>query len=142
MTTTSNPNAIAAARQQLVEVGGWPGYWATKTGGEVTAEAEKAWDGGSRKPETMAGPSATANVIVSRPYRPAVHGPIKKAWTPQVGRLRTTVSVWDTDPDLGPVGTPDVYANALLVRITPPSADASSSAPNMIELEFSVEETA
>lgn len=142
MTTNSNPNAIASARQQLVEVAGWPGYWATKTGGEVAGDAEKAWDGGSLKPEVMGGPAETGNVIVSRPYRPAVHGPIRKAWAKQVMRLRTTVSVWDTDPDLGPIGQPTVYANALLVRLTPPAADASSSSPNMIELEFAVEEEA
>lgn len=142
MTTSPNPNAIASARQQLVEVSGWPGYWATKSGGEISADAEPAWDGGSLKPEKLAGPADTGNIVVSRPYRPAVHGPIKKAWAKGVGRLRTTVSVFDTDPDLGPVGQPDVYANALLVRLTPPAADASSSTPNMIELEFSVEETA
>ena len=142
MTTTANPNGIASARQQLVEVAGWPGYFATKDGGEVTAEAGKAWDGGSLKPETMAGPAETGNVTVGRPYRPGVHGPIRKSWAKQVGRLRTTVSVWDTDPDLGPVGTPTVYANALLVRLTPPAADASSSDPGTIELEFAVEEEA
>jgi len=142
MTTTANPNGIAAARQQLVEVAGWPGYFATKTGGEVTAEVGKEWDGGSLKPENLAGPAETGNVTCGRPYRPSVHGPIRKAWAKQVGRLRTTVSVWDTDPDLGPIGQPTVYANALLVRLTPPEADASSSAAGRIELEFAVEEEA
>jgi hypothetical protein len=142
MTQTQNPNAVAASRQQLIEVAEWPDYWASKEGGEVAADVEKAWDGGSLKPENMAGPSETGNVTVSRPYRPASHGPIRKAWAQQVGRLRTTVSVWDTDPDLGPIGTPTVYANALLVRLTPPAHDASSSSPGTIELEFAVEEEA
>lgn len=142
MTTTSNPNGVAAARQQLVEVAGWPGYFASKSGGETTAETGEAWDGGSLKPEKTGGPATVANVIVSRPYRPLTHGPIRKAWAKQVGRLRTTVSVWDTDPDLGPVGQPTVYANALLVRATPPDHDASSSETSMVEMEFSVEEEA
>lgn len=133
-----NPNAVAAARQQLVEVAGWPGYWATKEGGEVSGEAGKVWDGGQLEPEVMGGPAETGNVTVSRPYRPAIHGPIRKAWAKGVMRIRTTVSVWDTDPDLGPVGTPTVYADALLVRLTPPQHDASSSDPGMIELEFAV----
>jgi hypothetical protein len=138
MTQAQNPNAVASARQQLVEVAGWPGYWATKQGGETTSEVSKVWDGGSLDPETMAGPADTGNITVTRPYRPAVHGPIRKAWAAQVGRLRTTVSMWDTDPDLGPVGTPSVYANALLVRCTPPGHDASSSDPGTVELEFAV----
>jgi len=142
MTTTANPNGVASARQQLVEVAGWPGYFATKTGGEIAAEVEKTWDGGSLKPENMSGPAETGNVVVARPYRPGVHGPIRKAWARQVGRLRTTVSVWDTDPDLGPIGTPTVYANALLVRLTAPEHDASSSTASTVELEFAVEEEA
>ena len=139
---STNPNAVAAARQQLVEVAGWPGYFASKEGGEITAEAAKVWDGGSLKAETMAGPADVGNVTVGRPYRPAVHGPIRKVWAKQVGRLRTTVSVWDTDPDLGPIGTPTVYANALLIRLTPPQHDAGSSDAGMIELEFAVEDEA
>lgn len=142
MTTTQNPNAVATQRQQLVEVAGWDGYWATKEGGETTAEVSQAWDGGSLKPEVLAGPSATGNVTVSRPYRPAKHAALRKTWAKQTGRLRTTVSVWDTDPDLGPVGTPSVYANALLVRVTAPSHNAASSENGVIELEFAVEEEA
>jgi hypothetical protein len=142
MTQTTNPNAVASARQQLVEVAGWDGYWATKEGGEVTAEVTQAWDGGSLKPENMAGPSTTGNITVTRPYRPGKHAAIRKTWSKQVGRLRTTVSVWDTDPDLGPIGTPSVYANALLVRCTPARHDASSSDPGTVELEFAVEEEA
>ena len=135
-------NAVASARQQLVEVAGFPGYFANKEGGEIEAESSQVWDGGTLKPETMAGPATTGNVTVSRPYRPTVHGPILKRLAKQVGRYRTTVSVFDTDPDLGPVGQPVVYANALLVRLTRPEADASSSDPSTFELEFAVEEEA
>ncbi len=139
---TQTPNAPASARQQLVEVKGFPGYFATKEGGEIEAETSKVWDGGTLKPETMAGPATTGNVTVSRPYRPAVHGAILKRLAKQVGRWRTTVSVWDTDPDLGPVGEPIVYANALLVRMARPEADASSSDASTFELEFAVDEEA
>lgn len=140
MTTT--PNAPAAARQQLVEVAGIPGYFATKEGGEITAEATKVWDGGSLKPESMSGPAETSNVTVSKPYRPLVHGPILKSLAKQVGAWRTTVSVWDTDPDLGPVGEPTVYADALLVRLARPNHDAASSDSGTFELEFAVDEEA
>lgn len=132
-------NAPAAARQQLVEVAGFPGYFATKTGGDVEAETSEVWDGGSLKPENMSGPATTGNVIVARPYRPGIHAPILKNLAKNVGRHRTTVSVWDTDPDLGPIGEPVVYANALLVRLARPEADAASSDAGMLELEFATE---
>lgn len=138
---TSN-NAPAAARQQLVQVSGFPGYFANKEGGEIEAEASKVWDGGQTKPETMAGPAETSNVTVSRPYRPGVHGPILKQLAKRVGRHRTTISVYDTDPDLGPIGQPVVYPDALLVRMTRPEADAASSDASTFELEFAVSEEA
>lgn len=140
MTTT--PNAPASARQQLVEVAGIPGYFATKTGGEITSESSKVWDGGSLKPESMSGPAETGNVTVTRPYRPGLHNAVLKRLAKQVGRYRTTVSVWDTDPDLGPVGQPTVYADALLVRLMRPDADAASSDSSTFELEFAVDEEA
>lgn len=139
---TTIQNAPASARQQLVEVAGIPGYMATKEGGEIEAETSKVWDGGALKPESMSGPAETGNVTVSKPYRPAIHGPILKALAKQVGAWRTTVSVYDTDPDLGPIGQPTVYANALLVRMARPELDASSSDASSFELEFAVDEEA
>lgn len=136
---TQAQNAPASARQQLVEVAGFPGYFANKSGGEVSAESTQVWDGGALKPENMGGPSTTGNLTVSRPYRPGVHGPILKRLAREVGRHRTTVSVWDTDPDLGPIGEPVVYADALLVRLMRPDADASSSDASTFELEFATE---
>ena len=134
----SDNNAPASQRQQLVAVSGWTGYFATKSGGEVTADTNPVWDGGSLKPSNLAGPATTANIVVSRPYRPGLHAATLKSWEKVVGRKRTTVWVRDTDPDLGPIGTPTVYADALLVRVTRPDHDAASSDPGMIELEFAV----
>lgn len=131
-------NAPASARQQLTEVAGIPGYMATRTGGERTSEPSKAWDGGALDPETLSAPADTGNIVVGKPYRPMVHGTILKTMDRQVGRFRTTISVWDTDPDLGPIGTPRVYPNALLVRLAWPEGDASSSDPSNFELEFMV----
>ena len=136
--TTTQRNAPASARQQLVEVAGIPGYMATKTGGEISAEVGKVWDGGATQPETLSGPAETANVVVSKPYRPGIHGALLAKLARQVGAWRTTVSVYDTDPDLGPIGKPRVYANALLVRLAWPDGDASSSDASSFELEFAV----
>lgn len=137
--TTAAP---ATARQQLVEVAGIPGYMATKQGGEISADTSQVWDGGASKPENLAGPASTDNITVGKPYRSALHGPILKRLAKQVGRWRTTISVYDTDPDLGPVGEPTVYANALLVRLARPELDAGSSDASAFELEFAVDEEA
>lgn len=134
----NDPNAPASQRQQLVQVSGIPGYMGTKTGGENEAEISKAYDGGSLRPENMSAPAEMSDVVVSKMYRPAIHGPILRDWNRQVGTFRTTVSVWDTDPDLGPIGTPVVYAGALLRKLVRPEFDASSSDPGMFELTFSV----
>jgi len=134
----SDNNAPASQRQQLVAVSGWGRYFSTKSGGEVSADTSPVWDGGNLKPSVLAGPATTANIVVSRPYRPGLDAAVVKAWEKVVGRKRTTIWVRDTDPDLGPIGTPTVYADALLVRVTRPDHDAASSDPGMIELEFAV----
>lgn len=131
--------APASQRQQLVEVSGFPRYFANKSGGEIEAETTKAYDGGNLRPTTMGGPAETANVVVSRPYRPKSDGPKVRDLARLVGRWRTTIKVWDTDPDLGPIGQPVVYANALLVRLARPEADAASADTGTFELEFAVD---
>ena len=139
---TQTPNAPASARQQLTEVAGIPGYFGTKSGGERTSEPSKVWDGGALDAENLSAPADTGNIVVGKPYRPMVHGSILKGLDRQVGRYRTTVSVWDTDPDLGPVGEPTIYADALLVRMQRPDHDAGGNDASMFELEFAVAEEA
>jgi hypothetical protein len=135
-------DASSAARQNLVTVAGLPGFWATKTGGAVEADTAQAWNGGSLVPEVLASPSTTSNVTVTRPYKPLRDGQVKRLLRGRVGQWRTTVSVQDTDADLTPIGTPDVYADALLVALRPPEFDASSGDAQVMELEFAVSTTA
>lgn len=135
-------NAIATQRQQLVEVKGIPGYMATKTGGEVSAEPGKVHDGGQKKPTILNGMPETANLVVTKPYRPAVHAAILRSWQKRTGELETTVSVYDTDPDLGRIATPqNVYAPAKLARVSWPEYDSASTDPGYFELEFVVDAT-
>lgn len=136
--SATETNAVASARQHLTEVAGIPGYMATRTGGERTAETSKVYDGGELDPETLSSPAETGNIVVGKPYRPMVHGSILKTMDAQVGRYRTTIKVWDADPDLGPIGQPRIYANALLVRLAWPEGDANSSDPQNFELEWAV----
>lgn len=130
----------ASQRQHLTSVDGVPGYWASRSGGETTAETSKVWDGGSLRAVTLSAPAETANIVVGRPYYPARHAALRKSLAARTGRWRTTVTVQDTDPDLGPLSPPmAVYPDALLVRCTPPEGDASSSDGAVWELEFAVD---
>lgn len=128
----------ASQRQHLTTVDGVAGYWASRTGGEVTAETSEVWDGGALRPSQLSAPASTDNIVVGRPYYPDKHQRARRDLSRRVGRLRTTITVQDTDADLVPIGTPDVYPGALLVRCTPPEGDASSSDAGMWEMEFAV----
>ena len=132
----------AALRQFLVGVVGVAGYFATMWGGETSADTTDVYDGGKLTPEKLAAPATTANVVISRPYDPERDQPIITRLRPQVGRFRATVSVQPTDADLVPVGSPEVYANALLVKVQAPEADAASGDAATLELEFAVETVA
>lgn len=135
-----NKNAPATQRQQLVEVKPFDGYFATKSGGEVSADPAKVYDGGKKRPEILSAVSETDNITVSRPYRPAVHANLLRQLQRQVGSYATVVTVYDTDPDLGRISPPqNVYAPAVLVRLAWPEHDASSADAGMFELEFMVD---
>lgn len=127
-----------AARQGLVTVEAVPGLWATKSGGNVSADTTPVWDGGAESPEMMASPASADNVTVSRPFDDLRDLPELARLRRLVGRLRTTITVQPTDGDLFPIGEPTVYPDALLVTLTEPEVDASSGDPQTIELEFAI----
>jgi hypothetical protein len=132
----------AAQRQFLVRVSGVDGYFATKSGGATASDVTDVWDGGSLTPEKLASPASTEDITISRPYDPVRDQPVVKRLRPRVGRLRATVSVQPTDADLVAVGAADVYANALLIGVSAPEADASSGDVGVVELVFAVESVA
>lgn len=128
-------------RHSLIVVAGLTGYWARKTGGNVTGEVTKSYDGGSDVPELLPGFANHENVTVGRDYDPYRDGPIVRRLRPVVMRWRTTVSEQDTDVDLVPVGQPTVWPRALLLELHPPETDAASNTPKRLELVFAVAAT-
>lgn len=132
---------IAAQRQFLIKVNGVEGYFATRTGGETTADAAREWDGGSRTPEVMTGPAMTGDVTIGRPYKPQRDGAVLAKLRPLVGRLRTSVTVQPTDGDLVALGKPTVYTG-VLIGLTDPEANAGESAAARLELTFAIERVA
>jgi hypothetical protein len=127
---------VNSQREFLCSVDGVPGYFATLEGAEVAGDTSEAWDGGAQRPETLASPPTTSNIVMSRPYKAALHQPIIDRLQKVVSRWRTTVTKQPTDADFTPIGKPSTYPNALLVRVTPPEHDASSGEAATWELEF------
>jgi hypothetical protein len=128
----------ASARQFLVKVDGVEGYWATKSGGNVTAESQKVYDGGSLKPDIITNPPTAEDVTVTRPYDTARDPDILTALLQLVGSWETTVSVTPTDANLVAVGSPRVYPGARLIGVQDPEVDASSGDPSVCGLVFAI----
>lgn len=128
----------SSQRQSLVKVSGIDDYFATKSGGNISADTSKVYDGGSLTPDVLAGPAEADNITVSRPYDLQRDEPVLKRLRRMVGTWTTTVSVTPTDADLVAVGQPQVYSNAVLTGLTEPEVDASSGDAKTYELEFAV----
>ena len=133
---TTDP--ISAQRQFLIRVAGIDGYFATKSGGSMEADASREFDGGSLTPEVMTSPAVPTDITVGRPFKPGRDAALLARLRPLVGRWRTSVSQQPTDIDLVPVGKPTVY-NGVLTAVNDPEADASSGDSARIELTFAVE---
>lgn len=128
----------SSQRQFLVKVAGIEGYFMTKSGGNISADTNKVYDGGSLDPEVISSPAEADDVTVSRGYDPYRDGPILSQLRKSVGRLRATVSVTPTDADLAAIGDPVVYSDALLTGVNEPEYDASSGDAATFELTFAV----
>lgn len=128
----------SAQRQFLVKVGTLPGYFATKSGGNVTADVNKVYDGGSLTPDLVTAPAVADNITVSRPYDVTRDPDLLATLRAQVGSYTATLTVQPTDRDLAPVGRAAVYPNAVLVAVNEPDIDASSGTAATYELDFAI----
>lgn len=129
----------AAQRQFLNKVDGIEGFFAQKTGGEVTSDANKVWDGGSLQPEIVAAPAETDDVVLTRPFDPEKHQDMLTRLLSQVGQWYTTVTITPTTSDLRAAKVkPRVYPNALLIGVREPESDAGSGDAADFELTFAI----
>lgn len=133
----------AAQRQFLVSIdqlgSHTQDYWGTKSGGGITAEATKVFDGGKLQPEVITAPPEVDDVTITRPYDPLRDQPIIQRLKRMVGQWRTTITVQPAESDLTAARVdPDVYPDAVLIGLTPSEVDASSGDPASYELVFAV----
>jgi len=120
----------------------FPKYFATVSGGEISASVEKVYDGNSTFPEVLCAPAEIGDITVSKFYDPDAdgggdHEKLTKL-RQLVGMTYYDVTVFTLNCELKEPGSERVYPNALLVGITEPDGDASSGAPATYSLTFSV----
>jgi hypothetical protein len=130
--------AFSAQRQFLVTISGIDGKFMTKSGGNISSDSNKIYNGGSTVPSIITSPSEVDNVTVSRAYDQTRDAPILQVLRPQVGRYTATITVQPADADLVAIGKSSVYADAVLVGITEPDYDSSSGDVASFELEWAV----
>ena len=116
------------------------GYFAQVSGGEITANVEKVYDGGARFPEALCAPAEIGDITVTRHYDPDRDGVSLKSIRQQVGQIYYNVTIYDLNCDLKVYGTERVYPLGLLVGVTEPEGDSSSGAPATFSLTFSISE--
>lgn len=128
----------SSKRQFLVRADTLEGFWARKTGGNITADVSKAYDGGNPIPDLISSPPAADNVTLSRTFDPDRDLEILRRLRPLVGSFRTTVTWTPTDADMVAIGPPVTYSDALLVAINEPEVDAGSGDAADFDLEFAI----
>jgi hypothetical protein len=128
----------SAQRQFYVKVDGIDGYWSTKSGGNISSDTTKVYDGGDPTPYVLASNPEAENITVGRPYDARRDGPLLKRLRNRAGRDTFTISVTPTDRDYVVVGDPVTYPDALLIGVNDPEVDASSGDAANIELEFAI----
>jgi len=116
----------------------FPKYFATVSGGEISAAVEKVYDGNSTFPEVLCAPSEIGDITVSKFYDPDEDASRLNQLRQLVGMTYYDVKVYTLNCDLKEPGSERVYAKALLVGLTEPDGDASSGAPASYSLTFSI----
>jgi hypothetical protein len=116
----------------------FPKYFATVSGGEISAAVEKVYDGNSTFPEVLCAPSEIGDITISKFYDPDEDGPKLNNLRQLVGMTYYDLTILTLNCELKEPGSERVYAKTLLVGLTEPDGDASSGAPASYSLTFSV----
>ena len=135
---------IVAEISPVVDVPGhipgpsFPKYFATVSGGEISAAVEKVYDGNSTFPEVLCAPAEIGDITVSKFYDPDDDGSKLNSLRQLVGMTYYDINIYTLNCELKEPGSERTYAKALLVGLTEPDGDAASGAPAAYSLTFSV----
>ena len=128
---------LVAQRQIHATINGIDGTFSQVSGGEVSANAEKIYDGGSATPILMSGSRDVGNITVVRAFDLDRDPEILEILRDSIGSALYDVNVHLTDPDMNVLST-RTYVGCLLIGMNEPEGDAASGAPASMSLVFSV----
>ena len=117
-------------------------YFATVSGGEISAAVEKIYDGNSKFPDVLCAPSEIGDITVSKFYDNTNDKGFLDEVRQIVGQTYYDVTIFTLDCDLEVSGSHRVYPRCLLVGLSDIDGDASSGAPSAFSLTFAVSEIA
>jgi hypothetical protein len=119
------------------------------SGGEITASVEKVYDGGSMFPSLLCAPAEIGDISLTAYYDDSFDGAVTdtgdniaakiNVLRQRVGRAFYDIDISIYDCDIKVIGSDRQYKNALLVALSEPDGDASSGAPAMFSMTFSVQ---
>ena len=113
-------------------------YFAQVTGGEITANVEKVYDGGSKFPEVLCAVSEVGDITVTRHYETTRDKTFLNSLRPLIGAAYYNIKFYELDCDLAAPDTMRLYTGALCVGLTEPDGDSASGAPAAYSLTFSM----
>ena len=125
-----------------METGKNTNYFATVSGGEISAAVEKIYDGNSKFPDVLCAPAEIGDITVSKFYDEEFDKLFLDRLRPIVGQVYYDVSIFVLNCDLEVPGSRRDYPRCLLVGLSDIDGDASSGAPSAFSLTFAVSQLA
>lgn len=126
---------MASERDFLITCDGIPGAFSTFTGGEVTAETDEDYDGGSDTPTLISGPPKVAEFEIGRRWDSDRDNATSKKNVSRVGWWETTVNVQPLDPAGVADGDSWTY-RARLIGQTPFEVNRNGRNPANYKMRF------
>lgn len=115
-------------------------WFAQVSGGEISASVEKIYRGGQLFPETLCAPAEIGDITLTDFVESDSDDFDKKIniLRQLVGRIYFDITVNVYDCDIVTPGSGRFYSRALLVGLTEADGDASSGAPAVFAMTFSI----
>ncbi len=117
-------------------------YFATVSGGEISAAVEKIYDGNSKFPDVLCAPAEIGDITVSKFYDESSDKDFLNQIRQIVGQTYYDVTIYTLNCDLEENDSMRNYPRCLLVGLSDIDGDASSGAPSAFSLTFAVSQLA
>ena len=128
----------------------WTGFkFPQVSGGEITASVEKVYAGGTMFPSLLCAPAEIGDISLTAYYDDSSDGTLTddgdniaakiNHLRQRVGRAFYDIDISIYNCDIQQPGSDRQYKDALVVALSEPDGDASSGAPAMFSMTFSVQ---